>query len=134
MKLEDGISSIENIKDINVAKAILELESNPNGYYEKIYNEVIDGLNNNISEKKLKKIFDEFERNQAIKHFQYISSIYDEIKDTKLQTLLRKTTFLNAISSISDIQTLKLYLILLNQNLKNKDISYNNYVPKYKII
>ena len=134
MKLEDGISSIENIKDINVAKAILELESNPNGYYEKIYNEVMDGLNNKIPEKKLKEIFDNYEKNQAIKHFQYISSIYNEIKGTKLQTILKKTTFLNAISSISDIQTLKLYLKLLNENLKNKDISYDNYVPKYKII
>lgn len=133
MKLDDIIPYLNNnIKNIEIAKSILELKSDPDGYYKKIYKKVNDGIYNNIPEKELKKIFDDFEKNSAIKHFQYMASINDEIKGNKIKSLLlHKTTFLNAITSIQDMQMLKLYLKLLNEKYKNEEINYKKYVLEY---
>jgi len=111
MTLDEIIPHLQNIKDIDLAKQIIELELNPNGYFGTIYNNVMEKMNNNVPEKDLIKIFKEFEENSGLKYFQYITSLYDEIKESKIQTLINKTTFFDAVYSIKDIYTLKLYLI-----------------------
>lgn len=132
MKLDDVIPYIENINDIGVAKAVLELKSDPEGYYKKIYDLVNEGIENNISEEELENIFYEYERKNAIKHFQYMMKLQEEIKESKLQTLLHKRIFINVIDGISDIYKLRLYLTMLNEKMKDEDIDYKKYVPEYK--
>ena len=134
MKLNDVIPYIENINDIDVAKSIIELKSDPEGYYKKIYKEVCEGMDNNISEKELEKIFSDYEKNSAIKHFQYMMKLQDEIKESKLQSLLHKKAFISVIDSISDIYILRLYLTKLNEQIKDQDIDYMKYVPEYKVL
>ena len=132
MKLDEIIPYIENIDDLYVAKTLLELESYPDGYYQKIYNKVNDLLKNNINQKQLKEIFEDYESDKAIKYIQYFNSIYDEIKGDKLHSLMHKKTFLKSILDIKDIYSLRLYLTNLNKKLKGEDITYNKYVPEYR--
>lgn len=133
MKLDEVIPYIENMNDVYVAKILLELESNPNGYYHEIYDQVNYLLRYNISDSVLIRIFKRYEEHKAIKYIQYFSKLYDEIKDDKKYILFRKQTFLKSILDIPDIDSLKLYLNKMNEKLKGKDINYNSYVPVLKL-
>ena len=133
MKLDDVIPYIEEINDVELAKTILEIESDPYGYYELIHEKITSELKNHISEKELNETLINYEENKAIKHFQYLANIYDEIKVSKVHLLFNKLPFLQAIQDIKDIYSLRLYLTLLNKKLKDEDIDYKKYVPKYTI-
>ena len=132
MKLDEVIPYINTVKDIGVAQTIIELHSDPDGYYENIYEEICESIKNNISEKELKDIFSKYEENRAIKHFQYIMDLQEELKDKKKNLLLHKKPFISAVLNISDIYALRLYLLKLKEKYKDEDIDYKKYVPEYK--
>lgn len=133
MKLDEVIPYINNIRDIDVAQTVLEVQSDPEGYYENIYDEICENIKNNISEKELKEIFSKYEENRGLKHYQYISSLQEELKQNKKNTLLHKKPFLNAVLNITDIYTLRLYLLKLKEKYQDEDIDYKKYVPEYKM-
>lgn len=132
MKLDDVIPYINNVKDISVAQTILELQSDPDGYYNKIYEEINEEIKNNVSEKQLKEIFINYEEYRGLKHFQYINSLQEELQIGKIKSLLHKKPFLNVVLDISDIYTLRLYLLKLKEKYNDEDIDYKKYVPEYK--
>ena len=130
MKLDEVIPYIQKIDNLDIAKTILEIKSDPNGYYYKIYEIVCDALEKHISERELLKLFSEYEEHMALKHFQYIFSVHDE--NVKKHKPFHKKIFLEAILDVTDIYSLRLYLTKLNKKLKGEDITYKKYVPEYR--
>ena len=132
MYLNTLIPYIEHIQNVNTAIALLECESDPEGYYSGIYQQITNAIIEDAPESVIEKMFEDYEEESAIKHFQYMYAIWSEIRGNRFQSLMGKTTFLNAISSIDDIYDLRLYLVTLNNKLNNHDIYYKEYVPTFR--
>ena len=132
MNLQHVTNYLENVEDLTTAKVILESLSDPTGYYFGIYSKLSKGVSSGSEEKKIRKIINKYYDEQIIDHYEYLKAIsFDSNENVILKKLRRKEKFSNALSKIKSKDELIRYLNDLVNRLKDKNIDFDTYVPRY---
>lgn len=132
MNLQQVTNYLENVQDLTTAKVILESLSDPTGYYFGIYSKLSKGISNGSEEKKIRKIINKYYDEKLIDHYEYMKAIsFDADEVSIFNKLRRKEKFANALSKIKSKDELIRYLNILVNKLKDKNIDFDTYVPRY---
>lgn len=132
MNLQQVTNYLENVQDLTTAKVILESLSDPTGYYFGIYSKLSKGISNGSEEKKIRKIINKYYDEKLIDHYEYMKAIsFDADEVSIFNKLRRREKFANALSKIKSKDELIRYLNILVNKLKDKNIDFDTYVPRY---
>ena len=132
MNLQQVTNYLENVQDLTTAKVILESLSDPTGYYFDNYSKLSKGISNGSEEKKIRKIINKYYDEKLIDHYEYMKAIsFDADEASIFNKLRRKEKFANALSKIKSKDELIRYLNILLNKLKDKNIDFDTYVPRY---
>ena len=132
MNLQQVTNYLENVEDLTTAKVILESLSDPTGYYFGIYSKLSKGVSNGSEEKKIRKIINKYYDEKLIDHYEYMKAIsFDTDEIGIFKKFKRKEKFANALSKIKTKEELIRYLKILIDKLRDKNIDFDTYVPRY---